>query len=129
MAGKIQVGVVGIGFGQQVHVPAFQLDDRCQVQAICASTVERATEVAQRLKVDRALGNWQELVADPTIAAISIATPPAIQTEVAIAALTQGKAVFCEKPLASFAGNSAKTGRTGKTGGCGQHGGFRISRH
>ncbi|MGA7937615.1 MAG: Gfo/Idh/MocA family oxidoreductase, partial [Kovacikia sp.] len=99
MTTKIQVGVVGIGFGQQVHVPAFQLDDRCQVRALCASTVERAAEVAKRLQVDRALGSWQELVADPTIAAISIATPPAAQEEIAIAALSQGKAVFCEKPL------------------------------
>jgi predicted dehydrogenase len=100
MVEKIQVGVVGIGFGQQVHVPAFQMDDRCQVRALCASTVERAAEVAKRLNVDRALGDWQELVTDPTIDAVSIATPPGLQTEVAIAALSQGKAVFCEKPLA-----------------------------
>jgi hypothetical protein len=104
MASKIQVGVVGIGFGQQVHVPAFQLNDRCQVQAVCASTEERAAEVAKRLQVDRALGNWQALVSDPAIDAISIAVPPAAQTEIAIAAIAQGKAVFCEKPLAiSFA--------------------------
>ncbi len=100
MADPLRVGVVGIGFGQQVHVPAFQANDRCQVTTLCASSVERAMEVARRLKVDRALGNWQELVTDPTIDAISIATPPGTQETVAIAALSQGKAVFCEKPLA-----------------------------
>src|SRR5439155_54312 len=35
---RLGVGVIGIGFGQAVHAPAFQSDPRCQVVAICAST-------------------------------------------------------------------------------------------
>lgn len=99
MADKLRVGVVGIGFGQQVHIPAFQRSDRCKVVALCASRLDRATEVAERLNVDRAVNDWRQLVNDPEIDAISIATPPELQAEVAIAALTQSKAVFCEKPL------------------------------
>lgn len=107
-AGKIRVGVIGIGFGQQVHVPAFRADGRCEVTAICASTSERAAVVATRLQIEKALGEWQEIIADPDIDAVSIATPPSFQAEIAIAALSQGKSVFCEKPIATSADAALK---------------------
>lgn len=68
--------------------------------AICASTRERARSVADRLDIAQAFGDWREVIALPEIAAISIAVPPALQPEIAIAAARAGKHVFCEKPLA-----------------------------
>lgn len=95
------VGVVGIGFGQQAHVPAFrQSPDYYRVNAIAASDQERARIVAERLSVPRAYGDWRELVSDPGVDVVSIATPPALQPEIALFALAQGKPVLCEKPLA-----------------------------
>ncbi len=99
--GKIRVGVVGVGFGQAVHVPAFRMDTRCEVTAICASSLERANEVADRLAIGKAFGNWREMVRSPDIDAVSIAAPPSIQADIALAALSARKAVFCEKPLAA----------------------------
>ena len=97
---QVRVGVVGIGFGQHVHVPAFRSDPRCVVTAICASSVERASEVAARLRIEKAFGEWRKMIADPEIDAIAVAIPPSIQAAVAIGALARGKSVFCEKPLA-----------------------------
>jgi predicted dehydrogenase len=99
--GSFRIGVVGIGFGQRVHVPAFRSHPRCHVAAICASTAERAARVAGRLGVERCYGDWRDLVADPTIDAVSIATPPVLQPEIAGAAIDAGKPVFCEKPVAT----------------------------
>ena len=96
----IRVGIIGIGFGQQVHIPAFRLDSRAQVTAIAASSCERAAEVASRLGISRAARDWQEMIADPCIDAISIAVPPLLQPVIAAAALACGKPVFCEKPVA-----------------------------
>lgn len=104
----MRVGVIGIGFGQQVHVPAFRAVPGCEVVALGASNFERAARVAEKLGITRAYGNWRELVEDPAIEAISIATPPALQAEIALAALANGKHVFCEKPLA---GDSATAQR------------------
>ena len=59
--------------------------------------------MAGKLDIPQAFGDWQELIAQPNIDMISIATPPSIQPEIAIAALSQGKGVFCEKPLATSA--------------------------
>ena len=68
--------------------------------AICASTKERARAVADRLNIPQAFGDWRAVVASPDVAAVSIAVPPALQPEIAIAAARAGKHVFCEKPLA-----------------------------
>jgi predicted dehydrogenase len=97
----IRIGVIGIGFGQRAHVPAFSVAAGCEVVALCASTVQRATKVAERLGIPKAYGDWRALVDDPAIDAITIATPPDLQPDIALAALAQGKAVFCEKPLAT----------------------------
>ncbi len=99
--GPLRVAVIGLGFGQQVHVPAFRADSRCEVTTLCASTQQKALEVARLLNVPRASGNWQEVVADPNIDAVSIAVPPRLQAEIALEALQHGKAIFCEKPLAA----------------------------
>ena len=98
---QLQIGIVGLGFGARIHIPAFQADPRCAVMAVCASRPERAREIAQRLRISRAIERWQELVADPAIDIVAIATPPASQPEIAIAAFEHGKYVLCEKPLAN----------------------------
>jgi len=97
---RLGVGIIGIGFGQAVHAPVFQSDARSEVVAICASTKERARAVADRLNIPQAFGDWRAVVASPDVAAVSIAVPPALQPEIAIAAARAGKHVFCEKPLA-----------------------------
>ena len=102
-----KIGVIGVGFGLGVHVPAFRLDPRCEVAAICASTRERAAAAADKAAIAKAFGDWRELVADPEIAILSIATPAGVQYEIARAAIEAGKHVFLEKPLAS----SARQGR------------------
>lgn len=81
-------------------MPAFQSDPRCQVVAICASTRARARTVADRLDIAQAFGDWRAVIASPEVAAVSIAVPPALQPEIAIAAARAHKHVFCEKPLA-----------------------------
>lgn len=96
----IKIGIVGTGFGERVHVPAFRLCEGCKVEAICSSTPQKALESSLRLKIPYHYENWKEMVASPHIDAISIATPPSIQTEIALSALLSGKAVFAEKPLA-----------------------------
>lgn len=98
---KVRVGVIGIGFGQQVHVPAFRGNERCEVVGICASTQERARAVASRLEIPKAYGDWRELIGDPEIDAVSISTPAAVQVNIVKAALEERKHVFCEKPLAT----------------------------
>ncbi len=94
----LRVGVVGVGFGRQVHVPAFRADERCRVVAIGAASAGRAREAATALGVERAFGDWRELVTSPDLDVVTVAVPPGVQPAVAEAAARAGKHIFCEKP-------------------------------
>ena len=80
-------------------MPAFRADPRCEVTTLCASNEAKAAEIAGRLNVPHASGDWRAVVADPEIDAVSIAVPPRLQPQIALEALERGKSVFCEKPL------------------------------
>lgn len=103
-----RIGVVGIGFGQHVLVPAFRSLDACRVSAICASNSARAETAAERLGVPRAYGEWRELVADSSVDVVAIATPPELQPAIAILAAQNQKHVFCEKPVATSVDAAAR---------------------
>ncbi len=100
MKPRTRIGIVGIGFGCRVLAPAFAAEPECEVAALCATGIERARSVAAELGLLRAFGRWEDLVSDPDIDAVVIATPPSVQPAIAVAALENGKHVFCEKPLA-----------------------------
>lgn len=83
MSRTVRVGVVGRRFGQDVHVPAFRADERCEVVAVAGHD------------------GWRDLVASAEVDVVSIAVPPAAQPAIIIEAARCGKHVFCEKPVAS----------------------------
>lgn len=95
----IRIGVVGLGFGERVHVPALRRTGRFEVAAVACRTAAKAKAAAERLGVERAYGRWSDLVKDPTLRAVSIATPPLEQVRIARRALASGKAVLLEKPV------------------------------
>jgi predicted dehydrogenase len=97
----IGVGIVGCNYGSNVLLPAFRTDARCEVIALAGTNAERTAGLAQRLNVARGLGDWRTLVEDSAVAAVAIAIPPDLQPEVACHALSRGKPVFVEKPLAA----------------------------
>ncbi|MBM3140757.1 MAG: Gfo/Idh/MocA family oxidoreductase [Chloroflexi bacterium] len=99
MAGALRVGVLGVGFGASVHVPAFQ-SEGWHVAAVWSRREERARKAAAELGVAEVHADWRELVARRDLDAVAIATPPAAHREMVLAAVEQGKHVLCEKPFA-----------------------------
>ena len=69
--------------------------------ALCSRDAARARAAADEAGVSRAYGDWRELVADPAVHLIAVATPPSEHAGPVLAALAAGKAVLCEKPLAA----------------------------
>ena len=97
----IRLGIVGSNYGRTVQLPAFRADPRCQVVALAGGDAARTATLARASSVPMAHATWQALVEDAEIDAVAIATPPALQPQIALAALKLGKPVFAEKPLAS----------------------------
>jgi len=98
MSKQYRIAVVGSGFGK-VHVQAVRTDPRCEVVAIAASRMERATEAAEALGIPDACDDWLAMFRRDDIDGVTIAVPPFEQAEIALGALRCEKAVFCEKPL------------------------------
>jgi len=94
----IGVGIIGTGFGSSVHLPAFTAAEDCRVLGITSRDTLRAQAAADKFGVKVYL-DWQEMMADPAIHAVSIATPPVPHRQIIEAALKAGKSVLCEKPF------------------------------
>ncbi len=105
---SIGVGLIGTGFMGKAHALAFaaaastfDLDRRPRLAILADADAERARASAERWGFARFTGDWRELVADPEVEIVAIATPNHLHAEMALAALDAGKAVYCEKPMAT----------------------------
>ncbi len=114
----IRIGIVGCNYGRLVHLPAFRLDPRCEVVALAGSDAARTAELARIAGIPRAFGHWRDLVEHPDIDAVTIATPPTLQREIALRALELGKPVFAEKPMAADLAAAAAMARAAAVSGC-----------
>lgn len=98
----VRIAVVGVGFGVQVHAPAFQ-SEGLEVVAVCSRRQARAAAAAEQLGVAGVFTDYDELLAMAGLDAVSITTPAALHHPMTIAALRAGKHVICEKPFARSA--------------------------
>ena len=76
--------------------------------AVASRTAERARDFATRYEIPKAYGSYEELLADPDVDAVYIATPHAQHEEWAIRSAEAGKHVLCEKPLTLTAPDAEK---------------------
>src|SRR5262249_35072651 len=101
-----RIGIIGVGFGAQVHVPAF-CSEGWEVAAICSRSREKAQKAAADAGIESIYTDPMEVIRRDDLAAVSIITPPGAHHALSIAALRAGKHVLCEKPFAL----NAKQGR------------------
>ncbi len=95
------VGFIGTGGRCAAHIGhclELKAQGRCDLVAVCDVYGPRVREAAQRTggKIYR---NFNDLLADPRVDVVCIATPDRLHAPQAIAAIRAGKDVYCEKPL------------------------------
>jgi predicted dehydrogenase len=112
----VGVGVVGLGQGR-AHARAFQLLEASRVVAVCDLDAQATERVARELEVERRYTAYDELLADPAVDLVVVATPDHLHGRHAIAALEAGKHVLSEIPMATTVEECARivelTRRTG----------------
>lgn len=97
----VGVAVIGAGYWGPNLVRNIQATPQFQLASLCDLDLARAQAVLGRYSTVRASSSLSEVLADPEVHAVAVATPAATHLEVALAALEAGKHVLVEKPLAS----------------------------
>ncbi|MEK3799247.1 Gfo/Idh/MocA family oxidoreductase [Peribacillus sp. FSL H8-0477] len=98
---KLKVGVIGCGsIARYRHLAEYQAHENVEITAVCDVVQERALEMAEKFGA-AAYTDYQELLKNGEIEAVSICTPNALHAPMSITALQSGKHVLCEKPMAT----------------------------
>jgi predicted dehydrogenase len=105
---KLRVGVIGYGYWGPNLVRNFAESGGAQVATVSDMRPERRALVETRYPGVRAVADAEELLRDPALDAVAIATPVSTHFELGMKALAAGKHVFLEKPLAATAEEAAR---------------------
>jgi predicted dehydrogenase len=97
----VGVAVIGAGYWGPNLVRNIQATPQLRLITLCDLDLARAESVLGRYSTVRATSSLADVLADPEVKAVAVATPAATHLEVALTAIEAGKHVLVEKPLAS----------------------------
>jgi len=97
----IGIGVIGYGYWGPNLVRNFNEVSDARVVKVCDARTDRLALVRQRYPTIETTTSYRDLIVDPKIDAILIATPVSTHFQLALEALQAGKHVLVEKPIAS----------------------------
>ena len=134
---EIRIGLVGSGWMGKAHSSAladaemlFGPDYGTASFEIVADANEEAAKSAQKkIGFKRISTDWHDVVTDPNVDLVDIATPNAFHYVVAKAALENGKNVYCEKPLSISAEESKELAELAKKKGVVNYVGFNNTQN
>ena len=105
-------GFIGCGeVTEKKSGPAFSEVTGSMVEAVMSRNEKNARRYAERHGINKWYSDAQELIDDPDVNAIYIATPPSSHATFAIMAMKAGKPVYVEKPLAANYEDCARVNR------------------
>jgi UDP-N-acetylglucosamine 3-dehydrogenase len=97
-AGKIGVAVIGLRMGR-AHLDGYKQNLHCRIVGVCDTDSSQLKEIQKAYDAPVAVRDYRQLLGNPDIQLISVASPDFFHAEQAIAALRAGKDVMCEKPM------------------------------
>src|ERR1700732_4083626 len=99
---KVNWGIIGCGDVTELKSgPAFNKAGNSALVAVMRRDAVKAQDYARRHQVPRWYDDASQLINDPEVNAIYIATPPSSHEAYTIAAINAGKPVYVEKPMAN----------------------------
>lgn len=113
----VRIGIIGAGFARTTQIPGFQSCEGAQVVAIASGHREHAEEVAREFDIPYVEGDWRALMARDDVDLVSVVTPVVTHCEITLAALDNGKAVLCEKPMAMNADEARRMSERSRAAG------------
>jgi predicted dehydrogenase len=106
VSGNVTVGVVGLGYWGPNLARNFAALPQSELTWVCDGLEDQLTQAAARFPGVRTSTSLDELLADPLLDAVAVATPVPTHAELARRVLDAGKHCFVEKPLAVSVGEA-----------------------
>jgi predicted dehydrogenase len=101
---RVRWGIIGVGnVTERKSGPGFQQAERSELVAVMRRDGELAADYARRNNVPRWYDDADELINDPEVDAVYVATPPDSHREYVVRVAQAGKPVYVEKPMARTA--------------------------
>ena len=105
---KIKIGLIATGgIAQWAHIPGYlEASDECEIVWACDIKEDLMNEIADKYDIPNRSVDYRDILADPTVDAVSVMTPNLLHMQPTIDALEAGKHVLCEKPMSMNAEQS-----------------------
>jgi inositol 2-dehydrogenase len=101
MAGKLGIGVLGVGEMGRRHAENLRRLPEARLLAIADVAPDRARQAASELETEQSYRSLEEMLACKDLQAVLIATPDKFHAQAIRMAAAAGKDILCEKPLAT----------------------------
>lgn len=97
---KLGIAIIGCGMIAKSHAEAILADGRAEIVAAAyGANLEKGTAFADAFQIPRIVGDYHELLGDPSIQAVCLCTPSSLHAECAVDFAQHGVHILCEKPL------------------------------
>ena len=106
----LRVGVVGLGYWGPNLARNFAALPGCELAWCCDASEDARARIAPQFPGARFTAELDDLLADPTLDAIALATPVPTHADLAVRVLEADKHCFVEKPLATTAADAERAG-------------------
>lgn len=93
----MKIGIIGVGGISNGVTPTLVRMEQIECYAVASRTLEKAQAFAEKFGFEKAYGSYEELVEDPQVELVYVATPHSHHYEHMMLCLSHGKNVICEK--------------------------------
>jgi len=97
---KYNLGIIGAGMYGKILMRHFRGDERANILWVNSASRATTQAAANEFGIEKWTLDYREILADPTVDAVVIATPPYLHAEQIEATLASSKHVLLEKPIA-----------------------------
>ena len=115
---KVKWGVLGTAnIAKNCTIPGMKKAESCELYAIAGRSKDKAEKFKSEFCFEKAYGSYEELILDPEVQAVYIPLPNDLHIKWVTEALSHGKHVLCEKPLALSADEAREMFETAEENG------------
>ena len=102
----MKIGVLGAGGISHMTVPAMIALEEIECCAVASRSLDKARDFAEKYGFQKAYGSYTEMLQDPEVELVYVATPHSHHFEHMMLCLQHGKSVLCEKAFTMNAGQA-----------------------